>query len=75
MHPLYTPLGIGKRPLLLVPRVDIGQSSHVARTLDIVLPTQRIDTRAGLAEISGDHSQIGQRQHIVSTGRVLGHAH
>jgi len=59
----------------LVTRIDVGEPSHVAGPLDIVLPPQRVDAAAPDAYISAKHGQIATGLHIVHTGRVLGNAH
>ena len=79
-HPLNAPgsfhLGLyGRVGHVLIGRVDIGQTAHVAGALDVVLTAQRIDAAAGLPHVAAEHRQIGQGLDIVGAGDVLGDAH
>ena len=50
----------------------IGERSHVACALDVVLSPQGIHARAALAELPAQERQVGKRLHIVSALYVMG---
>jgi len=59
----------------LVGRVDIGQTAHIASTLDVVLSAQRVDAAAGHAHVAEQHLQVGQAHDVAYAADVLGNAH
>ena len=69
---LLSQIGIGHR---LVGWQEIGQGTHIAGALHIVLATQGIDARGGLSKVAGHHGQIGQGEDVIHTMRVLSDAH
>ncbi len=76
----HTP-GVGK----LLPRLrdrhrliggeNIGQTAHIAGSLNVILSTKRIDSTRLDAHIPAQHGQVGDALHPVRPVDVLGHAH
>ena len=58
----------------LVAGQHIGQGSHVARALDVVLAAQGIDAGALAADVAGKQGQVGAAHHAQRAVVVLGHA-
>src|SRR3712207_4658206 len=52
----------------------VGQGSHVAATLHVVLPSQRVQTRAVLADVAGQKPEVDEREHTICAVVVLGDA-
>ena len=59
----------------MIGRKNIGQTAHVAGSLDVVLAAERIDPAAGFSGISTKHGQVGQGLDVIHTGSVLGNSH
>ena len=59
----------------LISRVDIGQPSEIAGTLNVVLPAQRIYTASRNAHIAQEHLKVGQIHHIAHADNMLRDAH
>ena len=51
-----------------VARQLVGEGAHVARALDVVLPSQRVDPDAVAADVAGRHGEVGHRH---DHGRAL----
>ncbi|CNT95670.1 Uncharacterised protein [Salmonella enterica subsp. enterica serovar Bovismorbificans] len=45
---------------VLVARISIRQRAHIARALNVVLAANRVNARAWLAEVAGQHREAGQ---------------
>src|SRR5690606_17059416 len=52
----------------------VWEGAHVAGTLDIVLPTQRVHAHPFAAHVAGDHGQVGNGHDGGRTLRVLSNA-
>ena len=52
-----------------------GDQARVARALHVVLAAQRVQARAGLADLAGDGAQRDQAARVVGAVDVLAHAH
>ena len=52
-----------------------GDQPRVARALHVVLAAQRVQARAGLADLAGDGAQRDQAARVVGAVDVLAHAH
>ena len=52
----------------------VGQRTHVAAALHIVLAAQRHQARAPTTDVAGEEGEVAQRLHIVDTVVVLGDA-
>ena len=50
-------------------------TARVTAPLDVVLPAQRGDSRAGKSELAGDEREVQQRVRVVNAVDVLGDAH
>ena len=59
----------------LIGRISNRQGAHVASSLHIILPAQRIYSGAGFAQVACQQGQIAHGFHIICTGTMLGHAH
>ncbi len=57
---------------LLVAGKDIGQCTHVAGALDVVLAAQGIDAAALHAHVAQQHLEVGTGDDVVSSAGVLG---
>src|SRR5680860_758764 len=53
----------------------MGESTHVTGALHVDLTAERIYSRSGTTNVSGQHSQIRYRQYVVGSGVVLGDTH
>jgi len=56
----------------LVAREDIGQGSHVAGPLDVVLPPQGVDAPAFEADIAQEHLEVRAGHDVVDTTDMFG---
>ncbi|MNI90814.1 hypothetical protein D3C73_1483860 [compost metagenome] len=45
---------------VLIARIGIRQRTHVARALNVVLATNRVNAHAWLTEVAGQHGEAGQ---------------
>ena len=52
----------------------IGNRTHVAAALHIVLPTQRVTAAGPTTDMTGEQAEIDQRQHVVDGVVMLGNA-
>ena len=59
----------------LISGVDVGEGTHVAGALDVVLPAQGVDAAAGFAEVACEHGEVGATLDVVHAVRMLGDAH
>ena len=59
----------------LVARVHVGQTTHVASSLHVGLTPQRVDATTGLAHITQEHLEVGTRQNVAMSRRMLGNPH
>ena len=64
-----------RRCHLLVAGIDVWQPAQVAGPLDVVLPSQGVDSASRHAHVAGEHGQVGAGLHIVGAGGMLGNAH
>ena len=59
---------------VLEPGQLVGERTHVAAALHVVLPAQRGEPGAVAADLSGEEREVAQREHVVDTVVVLGDA-
>ena len=59
----------------LVAGIDVGQRTHVASSLDVVLAAKGIDAAGGLSDVSGEHGELADGEHVIGAVGVLGYAH
>ena len=59
---------------VLEARELVGQRTHVAAALHIVLAAQRHQTRSPTTDVPGEKRKVAQRLHVVDTVVVLGDA-
>ena len=52
----------------------VGDRAHVSPTLDVVLPAQRLQARAPLADLARQQREVDQREDVVDGVVVLGDA-
>ena len=67
-------LARGQAGHVLVAGVGVGQSPHVARALNVVLTSKRVDATTGYAHVPQQHLEVGAGGHIGHPHRVLGYA-
>ena len=60
---------------LLVTAEDVREATHVAGALHVVLAAERVHATAGLAQVAGEHHQVGGRFDVVDACGVLGDPH
>src|SRR5690349_2666315 len=58
-----------------VVRVEHRDQAHIGGALHVVLPAQRVQARARLADVPGDRAQRDQATGVVGAGGVLGDPH
>ncbi len=54
--------------------VVVGDRPTVARALDVVLATHRVDAGALLAEVAGEEGEVAERLDVINAADVLGDA-
>ncbi len=59
----------------LVAGEDIGKTTGVGTTLDVVLAAQGIQSRAGATEVAGEQGQVGQGSGVIRAMDALADAH
>ncbi|MNP17090.1 hypothetical protein D3C76_1095120 [compost metagenome] len=52
----------------------MGEGTHVAGALDVVLPAQRVHAHAFTADVAGGHGQVGDAHHRSTALAVFGDA-
>ncbi len=62
-------LGVGDMP---VTRQLVREGAHVAGTLHVVLPAQRVDPHTFTTDVAGGHGQVGDAHHGGTALAVLG---
>ncbi len=60
---------------LLIAAIKIGQSTHVAGSLHVLMPSQGAETRSLPADISRGQHQIGQRLDVIGSHGMLSNSH
>ena len=60
---------------LLIARINIGQSTHITGTLNVILSAKRIYTGRFLADMPCHHRKVRKAKNIVRPRRVLGDSH
>ncbi|MPN51691.1 hypothetical protein SDC9_199340 [bioreactor metagenome] len=53
-------LAVSRISHILIARIGIRQRTHIARALNVVLATYRVNAHAGLTEVAGQHREAGQ---------------
>ena len=59
---------------VLKPRQAVGDRSHVAAALHVVLAPERIEPRSPPAHVAGEERQVAEREDVVHGVVVLGDA-
>ena len=57
---------------VLEARELVGDRTHVAAALHVVLSSQRVQTTAVFANVAGEEPEVDQGEHVVDRGVVLG---
>ncbi len=73
----HSPSLLETQPILLgldvtEARVLVRDGAHVAPALDVVLPPERVQAGAGLADVAGQQREVDQGQDVVHAGDMLG---
>ena len=59
---------------MAIARQFVRERAHVARTLHVVLPPQRVNAHAGPTDVAGQHGKVGNADHGGGPLGMLGHA-